>query len=186
MKTQEQLREQYRNLMEVKWGKDVRMADYCMKTAAYFVELDNGGILPIDKPSIKTEFCYGYGNNGITTEKEQRNAIALADMVTESEEYFIKKNLKDIDEWISEMKSSGYYCLISGDRGNFSYNFYVVDSYLKECEYFYKYLPEATDGEKERILKGLEIVRAGFEKRLRTYLKRYGLSKVRSNTYLVD
>lgn len=40
--------------------------------------------------------------------------------------------------------------------------------------------------DKHLIIEGLELEKASFIKRLNTYLKRYGLSKVRTWSYLVD
>ena len=43
-----------------------------------------------------------------------------------------------------------------------------------------------TKEERQELVKGYEEVRKAFIKRLNTYLKRYGLSKVRTWTYLSD
>ena len=45
---------------------------------------------------------------------------------------------------------------------------------------------EATIEDIKLILETLEAEKAKFLKRLNTYLKRYGLSKIHSWTYLVD
>ena len=45
---------------------------------------------------------------------------------------------------------------------------------------------DLTPKDKEQILASLEIEKAKFTKRLNTYLKKYGLSKINTWTYLVD
>ena len=45
---------------------------------------------------------------------------------------------------------------------------------------------QLTDAEKNAILYGVEVVKEQFKKRLNTYLKRYGLTKIHSWTYLSD
>jgi len=45
---------------------------------------------------------------------------------------------------------------------------------------------EMTADERKAIIKGLRWGRAQFEKRLNTYLKRYGVSKIHTWTYWAD
>jgi hypothetical protein len=45
---------------------------------------------------------------------------------------------------------------------------------------------QLTQDEINRIIEGFQEVKKAFTKRLNTYLKRYGLTKVHSWTYLSD
>ena len=47
-------------------------------------------------------------------------------------------------------------------------------------------LIEIGEADIQAIIDGLEVVKKQFEKRLNTYLKRYGLSKLNVWTYLRD
>ena len=52
--------------------------------------------------------------------------------------------------------------------------------------YNHKKLRKLDKEDIQLIIDGLEIVLKNFEKRLDTYLKKYGLSKIQTWTYLVD
>ena len=170
-----------------KWGEGSSMIDYCVKKSAYVVELEDGDILSIDKPTIETRFCFGYGYCGISTESDRKSASASAQNARTNADYFKEENLKGIDEWLNLLKddSARLFKLV---------NYYGVpeDFKLKEIRHYnlWDSVPNnakmLTPNERQAIIKGYEEVRAKFEKRLNTYLKRYGTSKIHSWTYLVD
>jgi len=186
MKSQEELRADYRDAIAKVWS-DQKMRDYCDKTAVHFVELADGDFMSIDKPRIETRFCFGYGYCGVSSEEEYRDAAAMSRHAETSEEYFKKENLKELNDWIAHLGDSSikaYKRPSYGRDGN---------SHLKSialCRYWespgYAGAVEMTEDERRAIIAGYEEVKKGFEKRLNTYLKRYGLSKVRSWTYLSD
>ena len=189
MKDQKTLKEEYMDIIarEV-WPKSKSMQDYARKTVAYIVELDNGEIADIDKPRIEKDFCFGHGYCGVSTEEEYKAAAAMRDKAASSMDYFLRENLKGIDGWISDLE----------DERNKVYKrpHYInqtADTKLKAvcvCRAWdspgYRDAVEMTKDERKAMADGYREVRQAFEKRLHTYLKTYGLSKVNTWTYLGD
>lgn len=65
--------------------------------------------------------------------------------------------------------------------------FVVDDDYLLHYPFYEKNIIEELDEQdREKLLKICESEKDKFLKRLSTYLKKYGLSKVHTWTYLVD
>ena len=195
MRTQTELKELYRQEMTEYW-KDNKMIDYCMKKAAYFVDLEDGNYYVIEKPSIETSFCFGHGYCGVTTEEDDRRARDMAQHAKTNEDYFIEKNLEGINNQIESVKDTslyGYtftnYNRMNPDAHLRNYSVVRLCDNIEYAPYRWNNLTNLnilTDNERAAIVAGLEEVKKAFIKRLNTYLKRYGMSKIRTWTYLVD
>lgn len=170
---------------------DEKMVKYCVnKTSAYMVIDDR--IITFDKPHIQTEFCFGYG---IQIQTDYEEATAMRDHASASESYFIRRNLDGTD-------AAGYMEYIDDDCHPFEpwldkshYNCQDDDCKLGEIrwEHWHKRdwcerqgwrrLNDSEIGELYNLLKDEQ---EKFEKRLKTYLKRYGTSKLHTWTYWAD
>lgn len=199
MKTQKELKAIYRAELVKAWRTE-KMVDYCAKKAGFIFEYAEG-LYEVDKPSIETSFCFGYGYNGISTDGDSREAAKMSEYAKTSEQYFIAMNLRGIDRQISQLKNiaaemrqnwaEGSHPRYMVETGAHYYgqpedcrlkNFSVVDTFNgtprgEVCE---------DANLVEMLIQAYERVREDFVKRLNSYLKRYGTSKVRSWTYLVD
>lgn len=196
--TQKELKAIYTEELKKAWESE-RMVKYCAGEVGYIVE-HNGRLYGIDKPRIETSFCFGYGYCGITDPDEERNAEKLAHKAQTSKDYFIDENLRDINNRIKILKSiredtslkwcegsHPVYMLVTGEKYN---------GQTDDCRLSYFSTLNAFDFPEEnlcwdvelidKIIAGYEQVKADFIKRLNTYLKRYGLTKVNSWTYLSD
>lgn len=180
------MKEQYRELLMKHWN-DIRMVNYLMKDYTVLFELD-GGLAVIDKPKIQTRFCFGYHHY----DESMNDAQDAADYARESVEHFKRENFKDIDGWIKNLEDS---------KGQFpTWVACVRNRYWKESAglktvCFVNRWELENKGQEARPLTTEEIdivieaykkARAAFEKRLNTYLKRYGMSKVETWTYWRD
>jgi len=164
-------------------GEDERWRKYYEDYIGGLVKLEDGRIVCIRKPRIETNFCFG--ESGYDSE-EANNSVTKA---LSSEDYFRAENLKALDAVIA---------FLSRDRnGEIAYNsFAAVENEEPGVAHYVTYHrsvysagkepAEVSEEDRERILEGYQRVRAAFEKRLNAYLKRYGLSKVRSWTYWRD
>ena len=148
------------------------------------IRLSNGKIVEIEKPKMQTNFCFGYGwvdPNG----EEENAADEMAEYAKESQEYFIKKNLKQVDEIIERAKNPGYkgYLWSSGTENIYTVScmdeYSMINTYKNRGE-------ELTEEDKTTYINALQACKARFEKRLQTYLKRYGMSKIRTWSYVID
>lgn len=170
-------------------------ADYTRKNTARIVELDNGELLAIDKPRIETRFCFGYGQNGIGTQEDYDKAYDAMHYADTNEGYFVRENLKQLTDEIKSIKD--YLRMIAPDYSGTVYAAPYLFHYgegLRELTFRYDYqiddkrdnYRKPTIDELQHIIAAYEIEVKIFEKRLQTYLKRYGLSKLHTWTYLSD
>ena len=159
----------------------------------YFLKFDDC-FLGFTKPSIKTRFCFGYGQNGISTEEDYEGARSQERNMETNQQAFINANLeglnasiKDIETFIKEKCFANRYNKIFICKNSCNHLAYLAWSWdydnIRDKEMIIR---EAT---KEDLLLIIEVYKQqieNFKKRLNTYLKRYGLSKLTTWTYLVD
>ena len=103
-------------------------------------------------------------------------------------DYFMEENLEKLNEMVELIETENVYV---------DYHYYNApkDSKLKSIRVFKDWWQEQkyhdmleliTEQDKERVIAGYKKVIEAFTKRLQTYLKKYGLSKIKSWTYWVD
>lgn len=189
MMNQKELKQRYADILSAEVWKDPKMVDYCVKKTAHIVELVNGDIVAIEKPSIKKDFCFGYRLSHCDSDDYDR-ANDMADHARKNVDYFLEENLKEVNEIIDSLEGKG--------RHNWEWRVAVPyygqskDSKLKNivCNSIWDNQSNESpllEGEDlQRVIEGYKVVKADFEKRLGTYLKRYGLSKVNSWSYWQD
>lgn len=201
------LLDEYMKEWEKVWPGDKGMLDYERKQFSYAVRLENGGIVYFEKPSMKTEFCFGYSSCGQGPEYDEANAACRA---ADSEQYFLHVNLKDMDEEIEALEKN---CRYDHEKDEWNRHYDGLTWYIQRARYEretapmnlysyhawskwdvknepWRYTPgtyeEMSDADRKTIIAALKHEREKFEKRLRTYLKRYGTSKLRTWTYWMD
>lgn len=173
------------------YKNDQSMQDYCIGRISNGVILENGMLIEFEKPSIKKDFCFGAGQNGITTNEDWDDANHMVNVASSDEKYFIQKNFDDSFnsyKRLFEDVEKGWGVYASPQR-------YEEKSRLVHAhseKYFahrgddmatkYKF----SDSDITNIKNVIEEEKAKFLKRITTYLKKYGLSKVRSWSYISD
>lgn len=183
-KEQLKMREEYKELQIKRWGTDEKMVDYCTKEKSRFVRLSSGHLLAIEKPSIETRFCFGYSDSAYDTEDyDQANDAAYR--AGKDEEYFKAQNLQQLQETIDTLNGEGKF------KNNIAYIWYSEDgeAALKFCrrwKLIEENLEELNEQDRKAIIAAYEIEITAFEKRLNTYLKRYGMSKIDTWSYWRD
>ena len=153
---------------------DLTLLSWRIKTIGAVVELSNNLLYVIAKPDIRTKFLFGYGRNGVASDEEKRIATARLTSVTEREG-FIKENLDEFDN--DNHLAGDVYYFRKGRGDKRSRIISIVDGKRNGIEK----LPKE---DVALIRLGLDRVRKDFEKRLETYWKKYGSSKVTAGTYL--
>lgn len=192
MASQKELKQRYAEILAADvWHNYQKMVDYCVKKAGYIVELEDGSILAIEKPSIEKNFCFGYSDSRYDTEDYDR-ANDMAEHASKSAEYFIKENMKGINNMIAELEGNSQRASRWVFRIRIPYSGQPADSKLKALHTFQSWdeqaqkYPELEGENLRRVIEGYKVVKADFEKRLQTYLKRYGMSKVHAWSYWQD
>lgn len=187
---------------------------YYQKEYEFVLKFEDNYLL-FRKPSIKTHFCFGHGQNGISTEEEQQGAFASKHYADTNSQYFLDENLNGLNENIETIKyllldswqeQEKYADEMYNKTGKWFYHelkrvekMMLCKNYNNTC-YCYSItgyrdeenlrhrtvLKELTNEDLQEILAVYEKQKETFTKRLNTYLKRYGLSKLHTWTYLVD
>lgn len=190
-------------------GERTTMVDYYAKNETAY-QIGNY-IIAMDKSSITTDFCFGYGYCGVSDSEDEKRASDMVNVANTRQDYFLSKNLENYDREIKTIKliiarltDKLDYNKISYDEQRLSQERYFftnswlekVNSNIKDIDISnmyddnYKHLQETkqefTLDDYKVYEQVLETEKAKFVKRLNTYLKRYGLSKVNSWSYLVD
>lgn len=199
MKTQNELKSIYRAELEKAWHTE-KMVDFCAKKAGYIFEY-GAGLFAVDKPKIEKSFCFGYGYNGISTDEDSCEAAKMSEYAKTSERFFVAENMRDIDRRIAQLKNIADEMRLDWAEG--SHPRYMIETNAhyygqpEDCRLKGFSIVNTFGGTPrgeicedvelvEALIEAHERVREDFAKRLNTYLKRYGMSKVRSWTYLVD
>ena len=178
------LRQTYIDQLKERYPNSPKMVNYCDKRAFAVVGLDNGDVLPIDKYSIKKDFCFGESGY------DYDDAIKCAQHARTSKDYFISENLKEAEKDIADIRDDRNHVVLVGRAydGEAKIAHYSVTTLSNYVQYpwMYSRMRHATDAEKTKIINALELAKADLEKRVKTYLKRYGTSKVHAWTFWLD
>lgn len=155
------------------------------------VKLEDGRMIAIEKPSIHKEFCFGYHTSFPGYNYDEANHMAR--YANESENYFMSENMRQINDKIEDLNRSRSRWT---PKSAIQYNGAKAESkvcYLKwydafdEREWEHKDTDrDVTDEDMKKIMAAYEETKADFEKRLNTYLKKYGMNHVRTWTYWAD
>lgn len=191
-----ELLEEYINEKRKAWSsKD--MIDHFRKKVGGLYRLSNGGLLRLEKPSIETSFCFGYSDSRCDTEEYDRANDMVHHTLT-NEDYFLKENLHWYDLMIKKInKGEDFLCIHRVSYSSQKEPLNVWEFSVLPWHKFYEYtenrrglwladLSEVNDEDRAIILNALKEERAKFEKRLKTYLKKYGLSKLNVWSYWRD
>lgn len=178
-KNQRTLKAEYRTLMADVW-QDQRMIDFCTKNAEIVVKTEDGFFLELEKQSIQNNFCFGYyGSDDEAANKMSHHART-------NENYFIEENLKSIKkeiEYLSTTSDKLYFRNHYTGQGNDILKGLVS---IKPWEEPAADMVEVSENNKNLLIEAYKMQLESQTKKVNTYLKRYGLSKVRSWSYWVD
>ena len=168
-----------------RWGGDSHMVDYCVKKVDIAVILSNGVIVTIDKEIIQKDYCFGFGYaGGYATQKEAEEA---RERLTKNIGYFVDTNMDDARGQLKNALRSRYLFLRRDrETGNYtgSYSLTPVNEppRMNSGEWVKIDNPEDLRAVKDMIKEHAK----NREKQIMRYLKRYGLSKIKSWTYWAD
>ena len=195
------LLEEYLNEQRKVYPKDESMIEYYRKKTSRVIRLSNGGLMAFEKPSIETDFCFGYSDFGQGFSQKEANEQAKN---ARKEEYFMHENLKGFDESIKAL---------SGELDDdYHYNYTYLKPYLYRVEYRntktnvwdYQWMKPyevenepwrtkgfadiclMSDDDRKLVIEAIKAERAAFVKRLETWWKRYGAEKLHIWTYWAD
>ena len=187
------------------WSDD-HMTDYCTNKVATMAILPDGGIIAVEKQKINKDFCFG--ESGYDAD----DAEAAAQHARESKSYFFQQNMKAFSQYINALEESKeengncwlhimdiHYTGQAKDCKIRAFQFARTTEVLEETgpsflnELFGKQVKIrgcnghlATVEEIDAILEAYREAAKDHEKKVISYLKRYGTSKVNAWTYWRD
>lgn len=172
------------------FNNSVGMRKHFEKEISRVVEISKGYLIAIDKPHIEKDFCFGYSLSRYDTESYDE-ANDMAHKAKTDTDYFMQENIKQITDVIKALNK---------------YNLFVrthyigapEDTKIKCIEFVDDYslytmsekerakLKKLSEEDKQLIIEAYNEELKDFEKRLASYLKRYGMSKVNTWSYWQD
>ena len=170
------LRVKYHAALVARWKGDESMIAYCEKESAALAEI-RGVLVSLEKPRIETSFCFGESGH------DMDEAVHGCHMAKTDETYFIRENMRALDALANDLSGETAHAWVEPGAANIGkmYTASYLGGYRRPENAF-----DLTAQERAQALEAVQHVRAAFEKRLRTYLKRYGISKIRTWTYWRD
>jgi hypothetical protein len=180
---QAELKERYLFEISIIWQNDKKMVDYCLKKNELYVPiLNDTKIICLEKPKIEKEFYFPeHGHDFDEVCRYER------DVNKNLENYFIEQNMKQISDQIKAINEQpeNVYALQSYNKKNpnsIIYDYCIALGCINSTNEYIKLDEKSINN----ILEGLEYQKKTFEKRLKSYLKRYGTKKISTNTYWAD
>lgn len=197
------------------WGKDSKMTKYCVSKTSNYAVLPDGKIITIDKQGIETRFCFGESGYDYDDAQaaaaharkseeyfKSENMKSFNEWVDDLQEAitFLKEN--DLGKFAAVIGEKNYYRQPDGCKLayiSFIRWYEVIDALEaagestiisempgKTINYRGQLVRLATIDELNIILDAYKQARTEHEKKVNSYLKRYGLTKVHSWTYWRD
>lgn len=164
------------------WKGSKSMIAYACHNISDCYETEKGYLIEFETPSIKKDFCFGYDD--MYTEQEQ--ADDMAEYARKNESYFIEKNLEEIEKLIKNLETGKVYAIKGYDEAVNLRGLVFEKNYRRAEEFERKDCEELSGADIAGLIEMAKSEKAKLEKRLRTYLKRYGTSKLHIWTYYRD
>ena len=182
--TDKELKEAYAEMYANMWDKKGTTAwtnsyKYMISSTCVVVKLSDGTFIGIDKPHIETHFCYSYDEIG------DPDSIAEACYHASrgpGETEFMRDNLSHFNSMIEALKDEDeiLYVAVSNRNEKFGAASFWDNHLRGNAPENYKAV-NAQD--RQLVLQAYVKAKEMFVKRLNIYLKKYGLSKIRSWSY---
>ena len=135
------------------------------------------GYFTVNKPTIKNKFCF----HDEGPDYERYKSLMANESALRT--YFVNQNLGDLDHHIKMLKDESESIFVERNE----YTNGAILQYGRGWGWYGNEEKRAlTMDERNEVAGVLEYVREGFRKRLDSYLKRYGVSKLHTWTYWAD
>jgi len=152
------------------------MRKYFEKETSAVYKTENGNLISFSKPSIEKSFCFGYDE--CVAESYEGASKAMRDL---DKEKFFERNLDSVKRDLRELENSEKIYFLNQYRGGGRIQFFVSEEYKQKFP-SEKYI-NATSADRSNLIEIQKQEIEKFKKRLNTYYKRYGLSKLKTWTY---
>jgi len=173
----EELKQEYQKVWTRKKGIDEKMVEWCMNKIALFLKTEDGYFYILEKEKINTKFWISEGSN-----RSMDEALTICNEIKTKEDYFIEDNLSKINALINTINNNKNN-LFFAERFKSSK---IVSITTTQYNLFNKENRKLTPDEEAEALKLCEKFKELQTKKINSYLKRFGLSKIQANTFWID
>lgn len=206
-------KEMLRNEFSKAWDSE-RMIDYCTNKVAAYATLPDGKIVVVDKESIETDFCFGESGYDYDDAQDMAAYASKSEEYFRKEnmKHFDSwiSSLEDVLETENSITSDYPQCMLgislsvytgqTEDCNLSGISWHKLCDVIDDCggtanlytlsgkilnHYGHKYRI-ATKEEIKLILEAYKEAAQAHEKKVNTYLKKYGMNHVRTWTYWRD
>lgn len=177
--------EEYIDHIKKIYPTDKTLLDYFRNKTSAVVKLSNGMYLPFEKPKIETDFWFA--ESSIGTAPTMNEALRSCAVMKSSQQAFIDANTRKMRDNINELEGEGWFCLKRKYHSENGVELPIANYHsLRVARYYSGDEIPLTKEDRQLIIEAEKRELEKFTKRLNTYLKRYGLSKVSARTYWAD
>ena len=176
------------------YASDSKMYIYCTGKISNALKLECNLLIEFEKPYIKKDFCFGAGMYASASNEEMENAFNAENEIKTNVNLFIEENMNqafgDYDKYFEELeKHWSLYARSNRHDTDYLIGYIRSEKSITNCyngneELKNYYL--LTEKDIENLKNIVKIEKEKFLKRLNTYLKKYGLSKLNTWTYIRD
>lgn len=178
MKTSiEDIKKEYKKIWTTEKGINEEMVNYCINKIALYLKTKDGYFYILEKEKLNTKFWISEGSN-----RDIKEALIICDEIKTTEDFFIEENLSKINHLINT---------INNNKNNLFFaemykNSKIVAITTTKYDVLNKENRKLTPNEEIEVLKICEKYKELQTKKINSYLKRFGLSKIKANTYFGD
>ena len=194
---------QHLEVLKTVYPRSESMREYCISEADEIITLENGMFFVIEKQKIKTDFCFGYSLNRYDSEDYHR-ANRCVNNAYENQEYFVRENLRHYRNILEQLSDDSYVPVLRNhynarETGNLKSLDFVrcydwemklrqqsAAEIVTENNPMNRPLYLLTESDIALVKTAYENAMQRQEKKVRAYLKRYGLTKIRAWSYWQD
>lgn len=181
------------------WCIEHNHNEWFCKQFPLMIKLSGGEHVAIESLELKTEFWHR--DEG----PDYEHHLEITSSEQSMSEYFLSENLKNLQDYIDALKDVGKNLfkqyVWKKNYTNDINNFWCVEfsrinpESVNAIEFFDEYhqdlykkgfFRKLTDDDRQRLIAGFEYAIEKRKKRCMAWLKRYGVSKLRFNTYWAD
>lgn len=172
------------------------LADEAMKDVDRVITLSDNSLVTLPKQKMQTKFWFGYGYCAGQDFDKAQNQQEKA--TGDGGQYFKHENLRYYDNLLAGLKSSNEIYRVNSEEGIRVSTVYVGTGTGRDTDTLYTKDPATGNykmkptvskvdmADRVKIIEGVERARADFEAKLDAYLKRYGTSRIKADTYWAD
>jgi hypothetical protein len=175
--TIEELKKEYEKVWTTEKGISEEMVDYCINKIALYLKTKDGYFYILEKEKLNTEFYISEGSNRSIDE-----ALNICKEIKTKEDFFIEDNLRNINYLIDTIKNNKNNLFFAAMYKNSK----IVAITTTKYDALNKENRKLPTDEEIEVLKICEKYKELQTKKINSYLKRFGLSKIKANTFCGD